>query len=86
MRISPLFLSHTIVMSTANNNDPEVSFIRNQMKQAQERAAAAPAPAVQPSNLNPAVDTSKLPDRMSQEKDAEIKFIMKQSFEAGKKK
>jgi len=56
------------------------------MKQAQERAAAAPAPAVQPSNLNRAVDTSKLPDRMSQEKDAEVKFIMKQSFEAGKKK
>lgn len=68
-------------------SDPEVSFIANQMKQAQQKAAsAAPSPPPPAAISNPAADGSQMQERINQEKDAEVKFIMKQSYQAGKKK
>ena len=86
-------LTHHLLLLSSNtmssSSDPEVNFIANQMKEANEKASAtaasAPGNNSSSSDPNPALDGSAMANLIHQETDPEVKFIMKQTHEAGNK-
>lgn len=98
VQLKPKSKSHNIVLSylilysstKMQSDDPEVKFIAKQMNkhtEQQQGSTAAQASIAPPrtEGPNPAQDGSRLPDRIVQEQDPEVKFIMKHSFQQQQK-